>query len=356
MKNPENKNKRKKIGLPPGSIIFTGNRKVEKIFIHYLKYNAAQFEEDTIDNHGEITFRPSAEDQVDWYDIRGLHDTSLIETIGKHFDIHPLVLEDVVDIQQRPKFDEYEKGIFITLRALHFDREKKEVRTEQVAIYFRAGLLISFQETESDLCAATRKRIQSGKGRIRNREADYLAYALIDNIVDNYYIVLDEVEFVIEQLEEQLLNNPDHSIKEQIHHLKKELLVMRKSISPLREAISRFAKSEVSFIQDQSVVYIYDLYDHTVQIMEMVETYRDTLNGLQDLYISEISFKMNQIMQVLTIITTIFVPLSFLAGLYGMNFDHMPELHFKYGYYVLLAVMFTIFIGLLFYFKKQKWF
>lgn len=285
-----------------------------------------------------------------------MHDSNLIQLLGKTFELHPLILEDVVDIHQRPKFEEYENGIFIVIRALSFDRQAVKIKTEQIAIYFRKGLLLSFQETESDLFAAVRNRVHSGKGRIRRKGADYLSYALLDNIVDHYYIVLDEVENVVEGLEEELLTNPGHSIKEKIHSLRKELLVVRKSIAPLREAISRFSKSENDLIEESSVVFIRDLYDHTVQIMDMVETYRDMLNGLQDLYISEISFKMNQVMQVLTIITTIFVPLSFLCGLYGMNFDNMPELHFKYGYFILLGVMLLIALGSLIFFKRKKWF
>ncbi len=349
------KKRRKKIGLPPGSVVFTGNQKVEKINLHYLQYDAEYLEEKTLDNHKNITFHQSPEEKVDWYDLRGLHDTELIELLGKTFQIHPLILEDIADIHQRPKFDEYESGNFIVLRALSFDKSHLKIKTEQVALFFRKGLLFSFQETESDLFEAVRQRIQSSKGKVRQRGADYLCYALLDNITDQYYIVLDEMETIIETLEDDLLKNPDNSIKERIHHLKKELLIVRKSVAPLREAIARFAKSESNLIEENSAVFIRDLYDHTVQIIDMVETYRDALNGLQDLYLSEISFKMNQVMQVLTIITTIFVPLSFLAGLYGMNFDNIPELHFKYGYFILLGVMFIIGTGFLLWFRKKKW-
>lgn len=353
-KTPRRK-KRKKIGLPPGSIIFTGNQKVEKVFIHYLQYDPENLTEAAFDSHREVRFNPSLDETVDWYDIRGLHDTELIELLGKTFNIHTLVLEDVADTHQRPKFEEYANGNFIVLRALAFDKEKLEVKTEQVALYFRKGLLISFQEAATDLFQIVRHRIQTGRGRIKNRGADYLCYALLDNIVDNYYVVLDEVEEVIETLEDKLLADPDDTIKERIHHLKKELLVMRKSIAPLREAISQFSKSESLLIEDSSQMFVRDLYDHTIQIMDMVETYRDMLNSLQDLYLSEISLRMNQVMQVLAVITTIFVPLSFLAGLYGMNFDYIPELHFKYGYFVLLGVMLCVILGLLYYFKKKKW-
>lgn len=347
--------KRKKIGLPPGSIVFTGKRKVEKVHVHYLQYDNAQLHSEVFDNQENILLRPSPDEKVDWYDVRGLHDTDLIEAMGKKFQIHPLILEDAVSTSQRPKFEVYDNSIFVICRALSFDKEKMKINTEQVAIFAKKGLLVSFQENETDLFGVIRDRLNTGKGRIRQRGSDYLGYALLDYLVDHYFLVFDEIEEVIERLEDNLLENPDGSLKQQIHHLKKELIVTRKSISPLREAISQFSKSEVEFIDERTVFFVRDLYDHTIQIMDMVETYRDILNGLQDLQISEISFRMNQVMQVLTLITTIFVPLSFLAGLYGMNFDHMPELHFRYGYFILLGVMFFLGIGLLYWFKKQRW-
>ena len=352
----QSNNRKKRIGLPPGSIVFTGNQKVEKVFIHHLEYNDETLSEEIYDNHNEIIFSDSKVNQVDWYDVRGLHDINLLESIRKKFDIHPLIIEDVADVKQRPKFEEYEKGIFIIIRAFSIDKAEQKINTEQIAIYFRKGLLISFQENETDLFSAVRQRLQTGKGKIRNRGADYLAYALLDNIIDNYFHVFDEVQELVEQLEEELLENPDNSFKTRIHHLKKELLFVRKSISPLRESINQFSKNESAHIEEKTTVFVRDLYDHTIQIMDLNETQRDILNGLQDLYISEISFKMNQVMQVLTIITTIFVPLSFLAGLYGMNFENMPELKTKNGYFILLSVMMLIFVGLLFFFKKRKWF
>lgn len=355
-KKERQQRKRKKIGLPPGSVIFTGNQKVDNVVIHHLQYDDEKIEENTLDNQSKITFQPSLDEQVDWYDMRGLHDTSLLESIGKTFEIHPLILEDVADVRQRPKFEEYEKGIFVIVRALTFDKSENKVKTEQIAVYFRKGLLISFQENESDLFAAVRNRVQTGRGKVRSKGTDYLAYALLDNIIDNYFVVFDEIQDVMETLEEKLLDNPDSSIKGEIHHLKKELLVLRKSISPLREAINQFSKTDTPHVEEGTTMYIRDVYDHTIQIMDLNETQRDILNGMQDLYISEISFKMNQVMQVLTIITTIFVPLSFLAGLYGMNFEKIPELKYENGYFVLLAVMFLIFVGSLIFFKKKKWF
>lgn len=346
---------RKKIGLPPGSVIFTGNQKVEEVQIHYLKYNAVQIQDTQFTNHSDITLQDN-KSFIDWYDIRGIHDTSLIETIGNTFQIHPLILEDIVDTQQRAKFEEYENGLFIILKALNFDAPTQTVIREQIALFFRKGVVITFQEDHTDLFESVRKRLHSGKGKVRQKGADYLAYALADNLVDHYYIVLDSIEEQIEALEDSLLEKSDSNIKGKIHHLKKEMIRVKKSIAPLREAISRFSKSDSFIIEEKTLTYVRDLYDHTIQIMDSVDNFRDVLNGLQDLYISEISFRMNQVMQVLTIITTIFVPLSFLAGLYGMNFEYMPELHFRYGYFVLLGVMVLVAAGLVVWFKRQRWF
>ena len=356
MKKPNAKKKDKIVGLPPGSIVFTGNRKVENVHVHYLNYDAKQFQEKTYDSHEKLIIHLSADEEVDWYDLRGLHDTSLIEALGKGFNIHPLILEDVADVNQRPKYEEYESGNFISLKALSFDRETYQVKKEQVAFYFRTGLVLTFQETASDLFQIVRQRLYSGRGRIRERGADYLVYAIIDALVDHYFIDQEDIQLAITDIESQLLDDPSENVKARIHLLKKQLLQIRKSIAPLREAMSRFARSESSFIDPKTSIFIRDLYDHTIQVMDMVDSFRDMLNGLQDLYLSEISFKMNQVMQVLTIITSIFVPLSFLAGLYGMNFDHMPELHFRYGYFILLGVMLLIFVGSIIFFKQKKWF
>ena len=347
---------RKKTGLAPGSVVFTGSRKVENVLINYLQYDAKQLKDTVIESHRENIYEPSRVDKVDWYDVRGMHDTDLIEFFGKTFDIHPLILEAVVDIHQRPKYDEYENGNFITLRAISFDKETLEVKKEHVALFFNIGFIITFQETESDLFETVRKRIHASSGRIRERGADYLAYALVDALVDNYCVVLEDMEEVIEVLEEKMTVQLDISSKADLHKLKKELLVLRKSVSPLREAIGRFSKTDSPFVEDRSQIFIRDLYEHTVQVMDSVESYRDILNGLQDLFISEVSFKMNKVMQLLTLVSVIFIPLTFLAGIYGMNFEYIPELHYKNGYFILLGVMAVLAVLLIFLFRKKNWF
>ena len=346
---------RKKQGLPPGSVVFTGDRKVEKIAIHHLQYNESHLEDNILDSHKSAVFKPTQENTVDWYDLRGIHEAKWIETLGKTFEIHPLVLEGIADVYQRPKFQEYEKGNLITLKAIAFDKVTREVTLEHITIYFRPGFVATFQETETDLFAQVRKRVNSAAGRIRRRNADYLAYALIDEIVDNYFVILDEIEDEIESLEDRLLASQDVRNKCEIHDLKKQLLLLKKSIGPLREAISRFSKSESDFIHDSTRVFVRDLYDHTIQVVDAIEGYRDSLNSLQDLFMSEVSFKMNQVIQVLTIISAIFIPLTFLAGLYGMNFEYIPELHYRNGYFILLGVMAVMAIGLILFFKRKKW-
>lgn len=344
------------LGLPPGSIVYTGSKTASNIPICYIQYDQNSLVEKTFDNHSEIVFLYAKENNVDWYDVRGIHDSELIEQVGKAFEIHPLILEDISNVHQRPTFEEYEKGLFIVVKAISFDKLNVEIKTEQVSIYIRKGLVVSFQETESDLFKFVRKRVNNDKGRIRRRGADYLAYALVDVIVDHYFVVLEEVEAEIEALEEQVLQAHDPIVKSKIHKLKKELLFMRKSIAPLREAISRFSKSDSSILEDSTVIFIRDLYDHTIQVMDSVESFRDLLNGLHDLFISEVSFKMNQVVQVLTIVSTIFIPLTFLAGIYGMNFEYIPELKLRYGYFIFWGVLLMIFCSLIYFFKKKKWF
>lgn len=350
MKNPIRKS-----GLAPGSVVFTGNRKVEKVLIHHMVYDEKDIEYAVYDNQSEFVFHESDENRTDWYAMRGIYDPDLIQLMGKTFHIHPLVLEDTADVFQRPKFEAYDNGLFVSIRALSFNMNSRKINSEQITLFFRKGLLISFQEDETDLFESVRQRIHNRSGRIRSRGADYLAYALVDCIVDQYYTVMEELELVIEGLEDKLIEESSENIKSEIHHLKKELVGLRKSVFPLREAISKFGRIESPMVHDSTLLFVRDLYDHIIQIMDMVESYRDLLNGLQDLWISEVSFKMNKVMQLLTLISTIFIPLTFLTGIYGMNFTNMPELQWQYGYFVLLGVIGFIFFAILYYFKRMKW-
>ena len=347
-----NLKRKKQIGAPPGTLIFTGEQKTDETRIIRTVYNAEEINTAEI----KVDNLPDAiPGKVTWYDVHGLHNVDLIEKIGRKFKIHPLILEDILDVHQRPKFEEYKDSFVLIVKMLRFNAEKREVEIEQISVYVRENLVISFQENTDSSFAAVADRLATGRGKVRQRAADYLAYALLDVTVDNYYTILDKVEDVTEKLEEKILENPDSKIKSEIHSLKLQMLVLRKSVSPLREAVNRFSDSDSTIIQESSQVFIRDLYDHTIQVMDMIETYRDILNGLYDLYLSEISFKMNSVMQVLTIISTIFIPLTFLAGIYGMNFEYIPELQYRYAYPIFWAVMITIALILVYFFKRKNW-
>ena len=343
-----------KTGLPPGTLVFTGQKKLDSVKITVLDYDEHNFQEKQvakIEDCFEFKTKPS----VTWINIDGLHDVETIEKIGKQYDIHPLVLEDILNTGQRPKFDETEQYIFVVLMMLRFDDENQSVITEQVSLVLGKNFVISFQENIGDVFEQIRDRIRNGKGRIRKMGPDYLMYALLDAIVDGYFIILEKLGDKIEYMEDELVNNPDKSILKQIHHLKREMIFLRKSVWPLRELISSLERSESELIRESTIAYLRDLYDHTIQVIDTVESFRDMVAGMLDLYLSSLSNRMNEVMKVLTIIATIFIPLTFVAGVYGMNFYNMPELHWKYGYATVIIVMLIISIGMIYYFKKKKW-
>ncbi len=347
------KRKLKRSGAAPGTLEYTGERRLEKPELMRIRYNQQELEE-TKNPSGDGAFITSP-DSVFWFDVMGLHDVQLIEHIGQQFNIHPLVLEDILHTQQRPKFEEYGNDAFVVAQSLIYDPTTHELNTEQIAIYFGENFLITFQENEDDTFKPVRERLEVSSGRIRSRKSDYLTYALIDNVVDNYFEVLDRFEGRMEELEAEITNNPTRETKENIYHLKFQMLAMRKAVMPLRDAVNKFSRCESNAVDEATGIYLRDLYDHVLRIADLIETYRDMLNGLIELYHSELSLRMNNVMQVLTVITTIFVPLTFLAGMYGMNFDNIPELHFRNGYFYLWGFMIAIAVALLFYFKKKKW-
>ncbi len=341
-----------KRGLPPGTLIYTGKKQVAEPNVTLVQYDHENIREKQ--SKDAIPDR-AAGDLITWFDIRGLQNIHLIEQMGELYNIHPLVLEDIVDVFQRPKFEEYETGFFIVLQALRFDAEECRVITEQVSLYLGENLVLTFQEDEDDLFQSVRERLNAAKGRIRKRKSDYLVYALLDTVVDNYTVVLEQLENQMEEVENEILEKAHAASKERIHLMKLNVLKVRKAVAPLREAVNKIIQSDHRLIQSETLLFFRDLYDHIIQGVETADIYRDMLNGLYDLYQAEIGYKMNSIMQVLTIISTIFIPLSFLAAVYGMNFDHMPELHWKYAYLGLWALMLLTAAGLLYYFRQKKW-
>lgn len=343
-----------KTGLPPGALVHIGEKKAEKVRINILDYDENQFEEKearTIEECFPFKDKPT----ITWINIDGLHQVDIIEKIGKNFDLHPLLLEDILNTEQRPKIEDFETCIYIVLKMLLYDEKTNEINSEQVSIILGQNFVISFQEKEVDVFNPLREIIRTGKGRIRKMGADYLAYSLIDAIVDGYFLILEKLGENIEDVEEIMMSNPSPVTLKDIHKLKRRMISLRKSVWPLREVVSALERSESSLIHDQTRIYLKDVYDHTIQVIDSVETNRDVLSGMLDVYLSSISNKMNEIMKVLTIIATIFIPLTFIVGVYGMNFEFMPELKWYWGYPAIWSVMLIIGISMMLYFRKKKW-
>jgi magnesium transporter len=292
---------------------------------------------------------------VTWLDISGIHDTSVIEQVGGKFNIHGLALEDILNTFQRPKVEDFDDNLFMVLKMLSYDTEKRELCSEQVSFVAGTDWIVTFQEQPGDVFQPIRNRIRMGKGKIRKMRADYLLYALVDAIVDNYFAIMEAIGEDIEEIEAQLLDNPNPETLHLVQKLRKELIFLRRGVWPLREILNTLLRGESKLIEESTMVYLRDVYDHTIQVIETTETYRDMVAGLQDLYLSSISQRMNEVMKLLTIIATVFIPLTFIAGIYGMNFEFMPELKWKFGYFLTWIVMGCVGIGMFIYFKRKKW-
>ena len=348
------KKRSKKVGLSPGTIIHIGEKKTEKTGIKIIDYDETYFQEKEVSSIEE-SFPFKDIPTVTWLNIDGLHEVDILEKIGRHFGLHPLLLEDVVNTDQRPKIEDHDNHIFIVLKMLDYDETKNEITAEQVSVILGPNFIISFQEREGDIFNTVRKHIRNKIGRIRKMKAAYLAYALLDAIVDHYFIILEKLGEKIEQIEEELVADPQPATLQEIHTLKRELIFLRKSVWPLREVVNTLERGESPLIQESVGIFLRDLYDHTIQIIDTVETFRDMVSGMLDIYLSSVSNKMNEVMKVLTIIATIFIPLTFIAGIYGMNFAYMPELRWRWGYFAVLGVMIITTIGMVKYFKNKKW-
>ena len=344
----------RKAGLAPGTLIHVGEKKAEKVRISLFDYDESSYEEKEVARIEEC-FPFKDKPTVTWINIDGLHQPEIIEKIGKHFDLHPLILEDILNTGQRPKIEDFENCIFVVLKMIYFDGEAEETRIEHVSLILGGNFVISFQERVGDVFNPIRERLRKGKGRIRKAGADYLIYTLIDAIVDSYYSILERVGEKVENLEDIVVANPTPESLQTIHNLKREMIFLRRSVWPLREVISGLSRVESSLVQEATGIYLRDVYDHTIQVIDTIETFRDMLSGLHDTYLSSISNRMNEIMKVLTIFAAIFIPLTFIAGIYGMNFSYMPELGWHWGYIAVLGVMLTVGISMLLYFRRKKW-
>ena len=344
-----------KTGLPPGTLIHVGEKRAEKTRIRVVDYNETTFEEkelDTIEEALPYTEKPT----TTWINIDGLHQVDIIEKVGTYYNLHPLVLEDILHTGQHPKMEDFDDHLFVIVNLVYYDDGQDEFRSDQFSMVFSPRFVISFQEGHGEFFNPILERLRQGKGRIRKRGPDYLAYALIDIIVDNYFVVLEKIGEKIEVLEDDLMTNPNPDILKGIHHLKRELLFLRKSAWPLREMVRNMERGDSAVFQESTAIYFKDLYDHIFQVVDTTDTLREMVTGMLDVYLSSVSNKMNEVMKVLTMIATIFIPITFIAGVYGMNFRHMPELDWYWGYSVVWGIMIVIGIIMLSYFKRKKWF
>jgi len=342
------------IGLPPGTLFHVGERKAESVRVTIIDYDQANVEEKEVKSVDEC-FPFKDKPSVTWINVDGLHDLEVIEKIGTAFGLHPLILEGIANTEQRPKMEDYEQHIFVVLKMLYTEKEDDEVVAEQVSLVFGSNFVISFQERTGDVFEQIRERIRNAKGRIRKMGSDYLAYSLIDAIVDNYFIVLEKLGDKVEILEEGLLPTPKPETLPATQGLKRALISLRRSVWPLREVISGFERGDSALIKKPTRVYLRDVYDHTIQVIDTIEALRDMVSSILDIYLSSISNRMNEVMKVLTIIATIFIPLTFIAGIYGMNFEYMPELKWRYSYAIIWIVIIGVGVLMLSYFRRKRW-
>ena len=344
----------KKVGLPPGSPVYTGSRTGDT-HLRMVVYDDENFR-----IHEDITVEKAISLQgagtTNWILVRGFNNVDDLQKLGEHFHIHPLTVEDIFNMEQIPKVEDTEKSLFITLKYLTWNVVENQIDTEQVSFYLGENILISFEEKENDLFGGIIDRLKSGKGKGRMRQEDYLCYLLIDFIVDNYYILLDITEEQIEDLEKTLIENPTEELSRQFLNLKKNLMLLRKTIYPLKEEIRYLSREESGVITDYTKLYLSDVHDHLTYIIQSVDNFRDMIASMMDLLMANNANRMNSIMKTLTLVSTIIIPMTLLSSIYGMNFEHMPELHWRYGYPVFLATLLAIGGGTYVYMKKKKWF
>lgn len=341
-------------GLPPGSLVFIGQKRLENPKLHLIEYSEGQFEEQDINYQTEKL--PDSQFGNRWLNVVGLHDGNLMGRIGKQFGLHPLALEDVMNTGQRAKFEEYDDHLFITLKMLQFDEGTRQVKAEQLSLLFTEDFLISFQEQEGDLFDNVRQRLEQSRGQIRKRTCDYLAYALLDTVVDSYIYLIEFLGEKIDDLELKVLDNPAKEVVNEINAYKRELHFVMKVLKPVKELMAAILRSRSPFIHHREVLpYYKDLHGLVLHAYETVETYRNLLSDYFNFYHASLSTKMNDIMRVLTIFSAIFIPLSFFAGVYGTNFEYFPELQYRYSYFFFWGFILAVAIAMLVYFKRKKW-
>jgi magnesium transporter len=342
----------RKTGLPPGTLVHIGEKKPAKVTITAFNYAGARCDERqdlAVDG-----IAPPTDQSITWVDVGGVHQIDLLESLGKQFHLHPLLLEDIANTDQRPKLEDYETCLFLVIKMLSVT-DRQDIAVEQVSLVLGPNFVLSFQENGADVFTSVRDRLRGGKGRLRQSGADHLLHALVDAIVDQYFEVLEVLGEKIETLQDLVVSDPNPETLHRIHILKRQLMFLRRAVWPLREAANNLSRSESPFLQESTKVFFRDVYDHVVQIVDTIETLREMVSAGLDIYLSSISYRSNSVMKVLTIITTIFMPLTFIVGIYGMNFEHMPELKWEWGYFLVLGVMMVIAIAMLGFFKLKKW-
>ena len=349
------RNSSEKTGLPPGTLVHVGDVLEAVTRMSVIDYSKENIEEQQIESVDEILkYRDS--ETVTWVMIEGLADVGIVESIGTLFNVHQLVLEDILNTHQRPKFEEYDDHLYIVLKCLLSEDEDFSVGYEQISLLLLENFVFLFKEKTDDLFRSVQQRIRASKGRFRSLGADYLMYAILDTVVDQNFILIDALDNAITSLEENLLaSEPTQSSLNTIQRLKREIIVIRRHVSPVRELMAGLLRSESGLIEEKTHIYLWDVSEHAIRVIESIESYREILSGLLEIYISTVNNKMNEVMKVLTVFASIFIPLTFLVGIYGMNFEYMPELEWKWAYPALWVAFITIPAILLVYFKKKKW-
>lgn len=345
-----------KPGSSPSAIEFCGEQKMEKIRIRMIRYDSESLDENEFETIDACLEYYKKSKGVKWINIDGLHDKEVFEKIRDTFRIHVLALEDIMNITQRPKMDVYDEQMFVTLKMIYVNEQSSDIDAEQISFVLGSDYVLSFQEKVGDVFGEVRKRLRTiGTGMIRKAGADYLLYALTDAIVDHYFIALESIGNALESADEELSEHPNPKTLRKIHELKKQVIFLKKMTFPLRELFGSILRVETKLIVQKSHAYFRDVQDHSIQILDGVESFREMISGMIDLYQSSMGNKMNEVMKVLTIIATIFIPPTFIAGIYGTNFENMPELHTKYGYFVFLGVVLVCICTMLIYFRKKRW-
>jgi magnesium transporter len=354
----KHKSKSRKPGLSPGELSgFDHSDESELADIFLIQYDENEIIEEQVQSVAEMIVPDANSNQVYWYNIDGVNNPNQLSEIEKKYKLHPLLMEDVASAEQRPKLDDYDNCLFLTVKMIRYDEQRRQIFSEQVSFVIAPNLILSFQEKhkEGDVFNPNRERLRQNKGKIRRMGADYLLYSLLDTIVDHYFEIMEYVGDTLEVTEQEMLTDPDPSKLKELYKFRRDLIYLRKSVWPLREVIVKLEREECSIISEEVKPFLRDVYDHTIQVIETVESTRDILSGIVDVYLSSMSNRMNSVMKVLTIISTIFMPLAFITGLYGMNFDNMPELHTRNGYYVVVGVCVFIAIGMIIYFRRKRW-